>query len=541
MPVTRRDLLKAGALAAAAAAVPRPLLAQLGRRPEPLPPIEDPRLQPLAIRALESARAAGAAYADVRLTHTRQRSFYPLFTYDEESMEVGVRALVNGYWGFASGPVWAPAEMVRLGREAVHQAKVNALGKPRVVELAPVPVVASGHWETPVAIDPFEISPFQVQDFLSSLDLYARRTPNVGTQGNRAAATVQAKVFASTLGSYCTQRCYLMEGVLAVVLEFPKKQRSGQFAMDVLSPAGMGWELYAAERIPRVREHSLWEEVRRGIEEAKEDLFLPVKPVPVGRFDTVFDARAVAGLVDETLGRATELDRALGYEANADGTSYLDDPFGMIGSYEAGASLLTLTAGRSERGGAATVKWDDEGVEPDTFPLVKDGVLADFQTTRESAGWLKEIYAKRGAPFRSHGCALAPSALDAPLQQSPNLTLKPGRDGESFDALVSDMEKGVAIKGAQLEMDFQNSSGLGTGAVFEVRNGKRVARLASAGFLFRATDLWKSVQRVGAEASLRRYGMLTAKGEPAQRCNHSVTAAPVVVRDLTIIDPLRKA
>jgi TldD protein len=213
----------------------------------------------------------------------------------------------------------------------------------------------------------------------------------------------------------------------------------------------------------------------------------------------------------------------------------------MIGSYEAGASVLTLTADRSERGGAATVRWDDEGVEPDTFPLVKGGVLTDFQTTRESAGWLKEIYAKRGTPFRSHGCALAPSALDAPLQQSPNLTLKPGRDGESFDALVSDMEKGIAIKGAQLDMDFQNSGGLGTGAVFEVSNGKRVARLASAGFLFRATDLWKSVQRVGAEASLRRYGMLTAKGEPAQRCNHSVTAAPVVVKDLTLIDPLRKA
>lgn len=431
--------------------------------------------------------------------------------------------------------------MVRLGRAAVHQAKSNALEKPRVVELAPAPVAASGHWEMPVAIDPFEISPFEVQDFLTSLDIYLRRTPHTGTQQNSAVATVQTKAFASTAGSYCTQRCHLMEGVLVVGFELSRTKQRATFETDVLSPAGMGWELYAADRIPRVREHSLREVVRRGLEEAKEELLLPIKPVPVGRFEAVLDARTVASLVDQTLGRATELDRALGYEANAEGTSYLHDPFGMIGSYEAGAPLLTLTADRSEPGGAATVRWDDEGVQPDTFPLVKDGVLADFQTTRESAGWLKEIYARRGTPFRSHGCAFAPSAVDAPLQQSPNLSLAPGHGSESFDTLVSDMEKGIAIKDADLDMDFQNSSGLGRGAVFDIRNGKRVARFDSAGFLFRATDLWKSVQRMGGEASLRRYGMRTTKGEPAQRCQHSVTAVPVAVKDLTLIDPLRKA
>jgi len=83
--------------------------------------------------ALDTARSAGASYADVRLSHTRERRTSMADTGDDESMEVGVRALVDGYWGFASGAVWSPDEMARLGREAVHQAKVNALGKPRVV------------------------------------------------------------------------------------------------------------------------------------------------------------------------------------------------------------------------------------------------------------------------------------------------------------------------------------------------------------------------------------------------------------------------
>jgi TldD protein len=540
MPLTRRSLLKAGALAAAVATIPRPLLAQLGRRPEPLPPIEDPRLQALASRALEVARVAGAAYADVRLTHTRVRRFYVPSTLDDESMEVGVRALVEGYWGFASGPMWSPDEMARLAREAVHQAKVNALGKPRVVELAPAPVVASGHWEMAVAIDPFAISPFEVQDFLASLELYTSRTPKTGTSENHATALVQAKAFASTAGSYCTQRCYRMDGVLEVKTKLEQGQE-GAFALDCLTPAGMGWELYTADRIPRVREHSLREEIQRGLEALREEMLLPVKPVDVGRYDAVFDARTIASLVDETLGRATELDRALGYEANAGGTSYLNDPFGMLGNYQAGASTLTLSANRSERGGAATVKWDDEGIEADDFTLVKDGVLRDFQTTRESAGWLAGYYTKAGRPLRSHGCMGAPSAVEAPMQQAPNLTLASGREAHDFDALVSGMAKGIAIRGAGLDMDFQHSSGIGMGQVYEIKAGKRIARIASAGFLFRATELWKALEAVGGDGSLRRYGMMTAKGEPAEQCYHSVTAAPAVVKELTLVDPLRKA
>src|SRR5690606_4783141 len=122
---------------------------------EPVPPVSDPRVKELALRAMEAARAAGAAYADVRLTHTRTRSIGVRDVSDQERLAVGVRALVDGYWGFASGPVWSTEEMVRLGREAVYQAQVGAAGPKRFVELAPTPPVRDGHWDMPVEIDPF--------------------------------------------------------------------------------------------------------------------------------------------------------------------------------------------------------------------------------------------------------------------------------------------------------------------------------------------------------------------------------------------------
>jgi predicted Zn-dependent protease len=129
----------------------------------------------------------------------------------------------------------------------------------------------------------------------------------------------------------------------------------------------------------------------------------------------------------------------------------------------------------------------------------------------------------------------------APLQHPPNLVLAPGREERDFDALVSGMSEGIAIKRVRLDMDYQNSSGLGTGEVYEVKRGKRVARIASAGFLFRATELWKGLLDLGGAASVLRYGVPGSKGEPAQHCLHSVSAPPAVMKQLTLIDPLRKA
>jgi TldD protein len=548
MPISRRDLLKVGAGAAALAAIPRPLLAQLGPKPEPVPPIQDPRLKTLALRAVEAARAAGASYSDVRLSHTRTRSFRASITSiaDAESMVVGARALVNGYWGFASSPVWSPDEMARLGREAVHQAKVNALGPARSAELAPVPVVADQHWVMPIEIDPFEISPFEMVDHLMSLAEFVWRHPDFDMNDNQCRFDVQDKAFASSEGSYFTQRLYRAQGSFEIALKKERMPRM-QGALDRLTPAGLGWELYKGQPLRQYIEELM--------AELEEDARLPVEPVEVGRYDTACDARSVARLLDNTIGSATQLDRALGYEANAGGTSYLSNPLAMLGSYEAGAPAMTVTANRSEKGGAATTKWDDEGVAPDDFPLVKSGVLTDFQTTREGAGWLEALYRKRGSPVRSHGCAAAPSALEAPLTHTPNIALAPGSgkldpgggkldpgSGKlDFDSAVAGLTKGIAVRGMGVDMDFQGSSGLGTGRVYRVKNGKRVARLNGAGLLFRATDLWKSLGAMGGAESLRRYGHAVSKGEPAQTTYHSVTAPPAVFKELTLIDVMRKA
>jgi TldD protein len=548
-PSSRRTFLKAGATvlgAVALTSLPHPLLADLGAGPEPVPPLDDPRLKALAFRGVEAARTAGASYADARLTYTRTRQF-SLGTRgpsaELEALTVGVRALVNGYWGFASGPVWSPDELARLGREAVHQAKVNALGGRREVELAPAPAIADGHWTMPVARDPFEVSPFEINDFMQSVAVVWTPAHLQGVSFSQWTVSFQRqdKAFASSAGSYYTQRTYLTSSATGINLNWKEQQKKGGTALDCLGPAGLGFEYLTADRIPLVRDYPLTEAIRRAIEELKENLLLPVKPVEVGRYDAVFDAASMATLVDMTLGRATQLDRALGYEANAGGTSYLNDPLAMAGSYQAAAPLVSITADRTERGCAATVQWDDDGVAPDAFPLVKAGTLVDFQTTRESAPWLAPYYARTKQSVHSHGCAMAPEAVDAPLAGAPNLTLQPGARVQDFDALVADVGDGIAIKRAGIDIDFQAVTGFGLGTVYEVKRGKRTALISPSGFLFRAPELWKGVLALGGAAAARRYGKQAAKGEPPRSTAYSVTAVPATIKQLTLINPQQKA
>ena len=68
-----------------------------------------------------------------------------------------------------------------------------------------------------------------------------------------------------------------------------------------------------------------------------------------------------------------------------------------------------------------------------------------------------------------------------------------------------------------------------------------MAKLANAGLLFRAPELWQGVLALGGAASRRRYGRSATKGEPAQETYHSVTAPPAVFKQLTLIDVTRKA
>ncbi len=547
MSSTRRGFLKemAGAAAVVATARGGPHLPALLSGFDRFPQVGDPQLRELAAAALEAATAAGASYADVRFTLTRVESvgaegFLWFVSDDAESGLVGVRALADGAWGFAASPVWTTDEVARLGRDAAIQAGHNARGRRRRVELGDRVPAATGEYATPIRRDPFTVSlPEKVETLLAFNEIPTRADLDVPVQASISVEhRRQQKTFASTDGTFVSQSLYTSHPAYSI------RAGAGGAAVerkgDRPQPAAGGWEVLA--------EAPIADDVPGLLDDAVQ--MLRARTVSPDRYDVVLDAVVTAQILAQTIGVAAELDRVLGFEANAGGTTYLAPPDRILGYLSLGPALLNVTADRSRPGGLATVRWDDDGVAPEDYQLVKDGVVVDYQTTRELAPVLATWYARSGRAARSHGCAASEDALRFPTVQTPNLTLAPGRADVLLDDLAAELGHGLVVRGVEgspgfgggVTVDRQQLNGeINGNMVYEVRGGKRIGCVRNSQCLFRAPELWKSLAAVGGRRSQLTSAWIARKGQPAQQLAFSVTAAPALFRRVAVTDALRKA
>jgi TldD protein len=538
------------------------------------------------------AMSAGARYADARLTRIVQHvygiaggDYVPMaapkhpdaagdvvLTSDVEQVGLGIRTLVNGAWGFAAAPLWIgePAQresISALAKDAVRQAKATAASGFPPVELAPV-TAATGHWSTPIAIDPFAIP---IEEKIAAVGYWKAQATSAGVQfGSRGTHRIsfarEERALATSEGTLNTQVFYDTGG--SIIIELPngrlKRRRGGGLEMPVglplegISHRGKGWELFDEVNMRQQFEY-MREELPRRFELRERS-----QSGSIGRYTVVCDGVTMASIVERTLGTAIQLDRALSYEANASGTSFITNPLEAVGNLRIAPESVTVTANRTAPTQLATVRWDDEGTEPQPFTLLRDGVLTDFQTNREQAAWLAPYYQKIGRPMRSNGCAAAESALFITMQHMPNLALEPVRDGPGIDALVANVKDGIYIeRGKVTQMDSQGRSGT-VGAAWgdraartrKITNGRLGAELNGVVLMFDTVDLWKRVAAVGGESTrgtLNTTGYDIAwslfgspaegipKGIPAQITGHTTQAAAAVIANQPLIDPRRKA
>lgn len=515
--------------------------------------------QALAQRAVDAARGAGARYAEARLIRTVQHTYNcssPKLQSDDETVGVGVRVLVDGYWGFSASALITPDEVVRLAQDAVRQAKGNARGPAWTVDLGHYPI-ATGTWTTPIRLDPFGIPIEEKIDFIAYWKQCAEDagTPFLwGGSSSWLAFGRQERVVATSEGALFTQTLYESGGELIVQSGANPLQDPNGITQTVhgVTAAGAGWERFLDASIPeQFRSGRL-----RGEMDARAGLLK--KPAAIGKYALVCDGATMAALVEATLGVATQLDRALGYEANVGGTSWLEDPLGMVGVAQVAAPGVTLTANRSAPQELATVRWDEEGVEPEEFSLIRDGVLVDFQTTREQAVWLAPYYQQHNLPVRSHGCAGVEDAHVIPLQHMPNLSLTPNPSALRLEDLVADVNDGILVEGGEIaQSDQQAGSGLLLGRMREIKHGKLGKGLNGGAVLYDSQELWKSVKTIGGAMTVGEVGWSNvgvpaflrlsldpdqskSKGEPPQQTSHTVRAAAAIIANQALIDPARK-
>src|ERR1700716_4070046 len=140
--------------------------------------------------------------------------------------------------------------------------------------------------------------------------------------------------------------------------------------------------------------------------------------VQPGRYDLVIDPSNLWLTIHESVGHATEYDRAIGYEAAYAGTSFATPD--RLGTMRYGSPVMNVTADRTGEYGLATVGFDDEGVRAQSWDLVRDGIFVGYQLDR--------VFAPRLGVERSNGCSYADSPHHVPIQRMANVSLRPGGD-----------------------------------------------------------------------------------------------------------------
>ncbi|MFO0600384.1 MAG: TldD/PmbA family protein [Myxococcaceae bacterium] len=471
--------------------------------------------------ALEDAKRLGASYADVRIHRRRDenvstRDDHLEWVSDTERFGVGLRVLVDGAWGFASCVTVTVADARKLAATAVALAKANAAVMLRKVELAPNPVHVDV-WQTALQKDPFKIPVADKAQVLLEVSEKLRKTKGVSFTNAWVSSRLEWKLFASTEGSLIEQsQTRVGPGYSASAVDSAR----GEFQSRDWEGTGRqgGWEW--------LEESDFFTAAERVGEEAVQKLKSP--PVKAGKRDLILDASNLWLTIHESVGHPTELDRALGLEANFAGTSFATPD--TLGSMYA-APIVTLYADKTTPGGLATVGYDDDGVRTQKWNLVEKGKFVGYQTTREQAAWIGEK--------ASRGCSYASDHGSVPFQRMPNVSLAPGEKDLSVDDLIKQTDDALYIRGTgSWSIDHQRYNFQFTGQMFyEVKKGKIVGTVKDAGYQSNTPSFWKSCDLIGGASAWRLNSAFDdGKGEPGQSNPVSHGCPPARFRGVSVIN-----
>src|SRR5262249_45087550 len=192
---------------------------------------------------------------------------------------------------------------------------------------------------------------------------------------------------------------------------------------EELAPRGQGWEYITSLDMPG--NAAAWAQL--AVEK------LSAKSVEAGRYDVILDPRNLWLTIHESIGHPTELDRAMGYEANYAGTSFVAPPEKQIGKLRYGTDLMNIQGDRTQEGSLARCAWDDEGVAADQWLIIEKGMFKDYQTTREQSAWISKLTGVN----KSHGTSFADSWDSVQFQRMPNVSLLPSDKDISMNDIVA--------------------------------------------------------------------------------------------------------
>src|SRR5258707_8330791 len=382
----------------------------------------------LTANALNTAKLRGATYADARLMHIRQRDLTTKngavgTLAQSESIGIGVRALANGAWGFASTDKLTRGGVSACAAQAVSIAKASALAKRGDVKMVPENAYIDS-WQAPLEKDPFK-NTFESQlDLLLKADDAMRKVKGVTLTETDMQFRKIDSWYVSSIGSRIHQRKVISGcGIVATSFKGTEIQKrsypnsfGGQYALA-------GYELIESldllKHAPRVAEESVALHSAARCPEKTGTLLL--------------DGSQLGLQIHESVGHPIELDRVLGQEANFAGTSFLT--LDKLNKLKYGSEIVNVVAdARLAHGpGLGTFAYDDEGVPAQCTPIITNGLFRGYLSNREMAQLIR--LSRSFPPMRPE------SWNRLPIIRMTNISIKPGSG--SPDELIASTDDGI--------------------------------------------------------------------------------------------------
>jgi len=481
----------------------------------------------LADVALGTAKSGGASYADFRLCKYQSEYLECREHRLEESstgVSVGfaVRVLLDGTWGYASSPLATEDEVRKATQRAIEVAKASAPLQLRKFVLEDIPAYQD-RWDMPMKADPFVVPVDEkIAHMLAINEAALKAGADYATIS--FAFVREEKFFASSTGSRITQsRVRVMPETEVTAID----KTTGKFATraGLAPPRGSGYDYILG--------YDFAGEAVKAAHQAHEKL--KAKPVNPGEYDLVLDPTNLWLTIHESVGHPTELDRALGWEANFAGTTFCTPD--KLGKLQYGSELMHIVADRSQEGGLSTIGYDDDGVRSKgmEFDIIKDGIFTNYQSAIGQAQLI-------GQP-RSNGCAFADSWGSFPIQRMPNVSLQPNKKKCSLHDLFADVKKGIYIIGnGSWSIDQQRHNFQFGGQLFyEIKNGRLGGMLRDVDYQSSTVEFWNAMDGIGDKSTYFLGGAPNCgKGQPEQTAPVSHGAVPARFRQINVLNTERK-
>ncbi len=474
----------------------------------------------LADIALNAATSKGASYVDVRIGRylnqsisTREKRVDNIA--NTESYGMGIRVIANGSWGFASTDNMTPDSIAKTAALAVQIAKFNAPLLEEPLKLAPQKGYGQVSWKTPVLQNAFDVPLKDKVDLLLQANDIALQS-GVNFVNSSLFCINEQKYFASTEGSYIDQDIHRIWPTFTVT---KIETGSGKFQTRnaLSSPMGMGYEYLIPDKKEEIdgifklykNRYDILADMRLASAQVAEKI--KARPVEPGKYDLILDPTNLFLTIHESVGHPTELDRVLGYEANYAGTSFLTLDKWKAGNFKFGSEIVHFKGDKTQKGSLGAVGYDDEGVQCGEWDIIKNGVLVNYQVTRDQAHML--------GLNASQGCSYADNWKNFQFQRMPNVSLQPSKDGLKVADMIKNTEKGIYMFGRnsysidQQRYNFQFSGQL----AFEIKNGQIAGLVKDAAYQANTQEFWNACSAIAGEQDYRLGGsFFDGKGQPGQ-------------------------